>query len=296
MIVIVVALLLALGSSAAGADPLLCDACRRTIEGQYVVYEGRNLHDDCYLRYYARYCGICGGPISGQYLSNSWGDVICAVHVGEHPLCEFCGRLAAEPLTGRGVRYPDGRQICGVCYASAVAETGEARVLLDTVTTALRSHGIEVGQDFALNLVDKLEMAGMTPATGRESWGFTALRQRGGLFGLLESRTVRVYALTGMPRDVLAGVLAHELMHVWLFEHAPLEMDDVLIEGSCEYAAYLVLKERPGQLAHHCLALQSENESLLYGGGFRSVSAYVRQAGVAGWLDYLRANEEPPWD
>ena len=62
----------------AWADPLLCSYCRRPITGSYMVYDGRNLHESCYLSHYAQYCGLCKAEITGQYLFNSWGDTVCA--------------------------------------------------------------------------------------------------------------------------------------------------------------------------------------------------------------------------
>jgi hypothetical protein len=292
--IVVVALLIPIAPEV-HAQPLRCDECRQPLVGPYTVYEHKNLHDSCFQRRYAKHCHLCGGMISGQYICNSWGDTVHAVHVGEYPICEFCGRLAAEKLTGKGVRYRDGREICGLCYASAVKDAEHAGAILDTVAAILSGYGIEIDLEFKLKLIDKLEMARITPAVGREAWGSTDLKQRRTLLGLVESRKIKVYALTGMPRVILMGVLAHELMHVWLFTHAPLEMDHVLVEGSCQYATLLVLRDNSDRLAQHYLDTQIGAEDLVYGGGLRSVSRYVQGVGIAAWLSYLRQHEEPPW-
>jgi hypothetical protein len=280
----------------ASAKPLFCDHCGREIVGQYTVYNNRNLHDSCYYRYYARFCTLCGGVISGQYIYNSWGDVVHAVHIGEYARCEYCGRLKAERLTGTGVRYGDGREICGICLKSAVTDVDQANLLLDTVRNVLYLHGIEIEDEFALHLVDKYEMVRINPDAGHEARGYTGLKQHRALFGLVKAQTIKVYVLTGMPRAVLMGVLAHELMHVWLFTNGPLDMDDALCEGSCEYASYLTLRGSPDKLAQYYLENQAANEDLVYGGGFRSVSGYVERVGVEAWLDYLRTHSQPPWD
>jgi len=241
------------------------------------------------------YCKICGQDIVGEYTFNVWGDTVHAVHVGEYPMCEFCDRLKAEKLTGRGVKYSDGREICGLCLAVAVSDRGDAEALSDTVRALLCGFGIDVRQEFELDLIDRLEMARLTPASGREAWGFSELKEESSYLGLVKSHEMKVYVLSGMPRDVLMRVLAHEMMHVWLFANGPLEMDHVLVEGSCEYAAYLALQNRPGLLARYYQETQRENEDLAYGGGFRAVSRFVDRVGVPGWLDYLRAHEQPPW-
>ena len=285
--------LLAICGTAAALD---CDHCRRALAGQYTVYEGKNLHDRCYYDHYAQYCGICGEAITGQYYHNSWGDVVHAFHIGEFPNCEYCSRLTAENLTGKGTTYPDGRRVCGICNATAVTDTKHATALMDTVVSMLRRHGIDVDHDLTLQLIDKLEMSSISPATGREAWGFTEFRECRSWFGLVRSRETAVYVLTGMPREFLMGVLAHELMHVWVFDHAPADTDVALDEGSCEYASYLALKDLRGPYARFYLESLMSNDDLLYGGGYRSVRRYVQQVGVDGWLTYLKTNPEPPWD
>jgi len=72
-------------------------------------------------------------------------------------------------------------------------------------------------------------------------------------------------------------------------------MDHMLVEGSCEYAAYLTLSEMNDPLARFDMEGQKENKDLAYGAGFRSVSGYVSEVGIGGWLDFLREHEQPPW-
>jgi len=99
-----------------------------------------------------------------------------------------------------------------------------------------------------------------------------------------------------MPRAHFVTTLAHELMHVWLFRNAPIEMDDLLCEGSCNYASYLVLKQwQQDDVAYELHTLQDDPDEV-YGEGYRRVAEYVSRQGVAQWLEYLRENEQGPWD
>lgn len=272
-----------------------CGQCGAAIEGRYIELDGRHLHPECYQKYYAQYCGVCGGALNGQFLRNAWGDVYCARHADEYKTCEFCGRLICERLTGGGVRYPDGRHACKRCQASAVNAVGDGRLLIDTVKAVLARHGINAGLDFNFHLIDKSEMARLTSSSDRDSWGYTELKRRPGMFGWFLSDRIDMYLLDGMPRVIFMRVLAHELMHVWLFEHAPLDMNHMLVEGSCEYAAYLALAELDDPLARYDLSTQRDNRDLAYGAGFRSVSTYVGEVGVDRWLTYLKGHEDPPW-
>lgn len=272
-----------------------CSYCLRPITGSYLVFEGRNLHEVCYYTHFAKRCAICRGEISGQYLFNSWGDTVCAVHLGEYPTCEYCDRLVAHPLTGRGARYDDGRHVCGHCEEAAVSHTADVRLLLDSVRQMLATWGITVDREPELLPIDKHRMLDVNSELGREAWAYTDFKQTVSLFGLWKSERIRIYVLSRMPRVILRSVLAHELMHVWLFTNAPLDMDPSLCEGSCEYAARLVVSDLDDPYVDFLKESQDTSEDLVYGAGFRSVRDYVRRQGVPAWLAYLRTNSSPPW-
>jgi hypothetical protein len=291
----IILLLWLLPVAVSGADPLLCDYCRRMITGPYLVYDGRNLHEACYYQHYARHCGICSTVISGQYIFNSWGDTVCAVHLGEYPTCEYCDRLVAPQLSGPGAHYKDGRDVCGNCESWAVKDPAEVQALLDTVRQALVTNGILIDRELQLSCIDKRQMLDVNSALGKEAWAYTDFKQRASFFGLWKSESIRIYVLSRLPRVILQAVLAHELMHVWLFAHAPLDMDPTLCEGSCEYAAHLVLRGHRDAYADFLRESQETSDDLVYGVGFRSVRDYVKRVGVPAWLDYLRGHSTPPW-
>lgn len=279
----------------AWADPLLCNHCRREITGSYLVFEGRNLHESCYSRYYAKHCGICKAEINGQYLYNSWGDVVCSVHLGEFPSCEYCDRLVAPALTGPGKHYDDGRNVCGQCESRAVTELAGVQCLLDSTKQMLAAQGISIERELELVTIDKNEMLDVNSELGQEAWAYTDFRQNSSWFGLVKSERIKVYVLSRMPRVILRAVLAHELMHVWLFTHGPLDMDPGLCEGSCEYAGRLVVSGLKDPYVDFLNESQETSKDLVYGVGFRSVRDYVQRHGIPTWLDYLQHNSSPPW-
>jgi hypothetical protein len=273
-----------------------CARCGGVITGHYAVFEGQNIHESCYNSYYRSSCSICKGAIDGAYNYNSWGDTLHTGHATQYPSCDYCGRLKAEQLSGRGVRYPDGRELCDACYGSAVSNMSAAEAVMDTVRNTLRLHGIKIDHTFKLHLVDKTEMSQANAGDGLEALGYTGLEKRSAVFGLVNTSTIDVYVLSGMPRTFLAGVLAHEIMHVWMFTNAPLENDHVMNEGSCEYAAYLALRNRPGRMTQYYLDRQMNSDDRVYGEGYRKVSGYAANVGVKNWLSYLRLYKNPPWN
>jgi hypothetical protein len=83
-------------------------------------------------------------------------------------------------------------------------------------------------------------------------------------------------------------------MHVWLCQNCPEDQEELLREGSCEYASYLILlddKSDAGQLRLGRLLAKSDP---VYGEGLRRIIEMVGQYGVDGWLDYLKDNSELP--
>lgn len=275
---------------------LYCDLCAREISGSYSVFEGKNLHESCYEKRYALRCTLCRQSISGPYSYNSWGDTLHSRHNNEYPKCEYCNRLIFESMTGIGVRLPDGREVCGKCNALAIQDIKEARAVMEQVLTTLSVRGIDVGHNFDLHLVDRSGMSEMSNELGHEAWGVTEFELKHSFFGLIEERYTGVTVLEGLPQVTLMGVLAHELMHVWLFANASPKMEKILSEGSCEYASYLVLKDMTSARARQYLAHQMASEDLVYGTGFREMLKFVAREGLSGWLDYLRNNTAAPWN
>ena len=84
-------------------------------------------------------------------------------------------------------------------------------------------------------------------------------------------------------------------MHVWLYDNGVDDMDPALCEGSCNYAAYLVLQRYPGKESEYIQTAFRDEPDPIYGDGFRGVAEYVEKHGVAGWLGYLRSHRNPPW-
>lgn len=275
---------------------LFCDLCSREISGAYSVFEGKNLHESCYEKEFSLRCTLCGNSINGHYTYNAWGDTLHSRHQDEYPHCEYCNRLIFENITGIGTRYPDGREVCGNCNELAIHDLKKATAVMEQVLNTLSVRGIDVGHSFNLQLVDRPGMSNISNELGHEAWGVTEFELRHTFFGLIEERSTRVTVLSGLPQVTLMGVLAHELMHVWLFANASPKMEKILSEGSCEYASYLVLKNMTGARAAQYLAHQMASEDLVYGTGFRKTLEYVEREDLPAWLNYLRNNTEPPWN
>ncbi len=65
-------------------------------------------------------CAACGQPLEGWYTRDMWGNATCSRHEAEFPRCSACTRLICPRLTGGGVTYADGRQVCMLCRRTAI--------------------------------------------------------------------------------------------------------------------------------------------------------------------------------
>jgi hypothetical protein len=274
-----------------------CAVCGHLLEGGFLVHEGKNYHEKCYRERVAQRCSLCGAVIEGSYLKDFWGNAYHASHQDAAPRCDYCGRFISEKLTGGGVRYGDGRRVCGVCREGAVADEASARALMLDVAGRLAALGLEVdAAPVRLHLVARDEMALRSGDPSPRRTGYTNYRwlEIQDEDGRRQERAAHVYVLAGMPRLETIATLAHELTHVWRLERTREPIDEPLDEGACNYAAYLVLKERPGPAADFILHSMQENPDPAYGAGFRRALRYAEEKGAAALWTLLRTARRFP--
>lgn len=261
---------------------------------EWVSVGGKEYHDACFTEHVAERCALCGKPILGNYLYDSHGGKIHADHKGAFLQCDYCSRFITGESDG-GEQYPDGRVVCGICMKSVVKTQDEADSLLQVARDLLLAEGIVLGpRRFDLELSSRAEMGQVSGGSGRNKAGFTHVEQSSYLGGLITDNEVQIYILTGMPRIHVLATAAHELMHVWFGLHDRFHTEDILAEGSCNYAAYLILKRYPDE-GEHLIKRMLEDKDPIYGEGFRRVKAYVDSVGLYGWLQYLKEYDFPPW-
>nr|WP_281389034.1 protein DA1 [Spirochaeta isovalerica] len=97
-----------------------------------------------------------------------------------------------------------------------------------------------------------------------------------------------IYILKGMPESSFISACAHELMHIWFYSRGLTGLSPRLEEGSCNYAAYLILKTLNSPEAAYRIHELMEDRSPVYGKGFQKVLKMVEGHGVPYWLEYLQ--------
>lgn len=266
------------------SDHFVCDACSKRISGSYVPLNGRYYHAACYQERFVVTCSVCNKVILEDYRKDFWGNATHTSHAADTPSCDFCERYVVGVFAAGGVALPDGRRLCGLCAATSVTTTAKARELMAGAAAALRAHGIRVATDgIPLLLLNRDRMQVVAPSEEHRVFGFTDYTRVSDDL----AASFNIDLLYGMPEIEMTSTLSHELMHVWLIRNGVDVDDRELVEGSCQFASYLVMSGVPTQLGAFVIyQIQTEANSV-YGGGFRRVKGYVDANGVDAWLNAL---------
>ena len=317
---IALAVLICFWSAVAGKEPV-CHGCgRQIVQREYISVDGLNFHAacfrcaqcrqpitgevrkqdtlyydrECYQKHLSLWCAICGGEIIGEYVRDYWGNAYHIEHVDQSPRCDYCGRFITDKTSQGGYRYDDGRMICGICQKSAIVDGATAQRLMKDVANRLAAFDVDVdAADISLALVGKKALNERAESISNDLSGLT-VRNVQTLGDSVVTDECTVYALTGMPRQCFVKVMAHELMHVWLGSHADADADAIITEGSCNYAAYLVLSRDDDPMVRYQLDQMVADSDAVYGSGFRAVKTFVDEHGVPYWLNYLKTNTSLP--
>ncbi|MBB6479238.1 protein DA1 [Spirochaeta isovalerica] len=231
-------------------------------------------------------CGYCKRPVTDQYFRDYWGNMYCAVHLNREPQCDYCGRLISRELTKGGMTYSDGRRICGLCKATSVDKEDKGLRLLQLVHDVLAFQGIEISPfkpEFYLIDRSRLKKLG----SKSETRGFARYTKET-VNGKVTDFRLMIYILKGMPESSFISACAHELMHIWFYSRGLTGLSPRLEEGSCNYAAYLILKTLNSPEAAYRIHELMEDRSPVYGKGFQKVLKMVEGHGVPYWLEYLQ--------
>ncbi len=272
-----------------------CDFCGQPILDESINFETNIYHASCYNNSVGRRCVVCGEVPDDQFFVDNRGNAVCQNHKDAALRCNACQKFLSPVSDGSWERLTDGRYICTLCAATAVYRISEADELIKKVKDELKAAGINIDKKYKLSFVSLQELNSRIDDHQIDHLGVTLYEKSEALGGLFSSKKYEIKVLYGLPRSLLRSVLAHELMHVWLFAHGPQSQNQQMCEGSCQYAAYLVLQNDLTEDGRYFLDYLMRQEDEIYGEGFKKVLDYVNSVGLNPWLDYLREYQEAPW-
>lgn len=255
-------------------------------------------------------CAVCGKLLfGGRFAIDAWDNIFCADHRQEYSPCSTCSRLICPRLTGGGVTYADGRQVCNQCRRTAIDTKEQAKPYVEHIAAWLYKIGLRFkGLILKIDLKDAREIAqaqvpllGMgdrSSPTGMGKGHILGYISRGKQIynlGLKERRLVKgVTILSGLPRELFEGVVAHELGHAWLFLGKVDNLPPWQEEGFCNLLSYILHREHPTPEANFCLRVLEEDPNPVYGDGFRRVRAIFKKHGFGESLSYTYEHRRFP--
>jgi hypothetical protein len=271
---------------------LKCKICSKPIEGEYTHDSEGNYHPECYKDNKALKCSICSEMIEGQYIYDSWGNKTHTEHDKVKPsFCGCCYRVISEKTSKGSQKYQDGRVICGICQETEIIEHHQIIPCKMKVITQLNKAGfnyipsmIKVTLDNKIN-INKMLGASITSNTH----GYTKTTTKS-LGGQAVSKEHAIWMLYGLPKLLFEGVLAHELLHVWVSENN-IALDHEEEEGFCNLGAALIYKNENNDFSKVLLKSLDEDEDKVYGDGYRTMKKILEEKGWKELLEFVKNNK-----
>lgn len=263
-----------------------CAICLKPIQGKYTSDDAGEYHIDCFKKHKLPICDICSKPLDTKFILDPWGNRSHVKHGRKNTAtCDSCQRIISAKTSLGGYQYNDGRFICGICKETAIEHQVAVSVLIPDITGKLSAVGIHVSPDIPVYLVDKKALrkkSGKKHAANTRGFTQCSIKY---VNGKKEALKQTVYVLTGLPRLEFEGVLAHELLHVWLNEHS-IKLDDSRMEGFCNLGAMLIYQGDGTTLAQLLLQNMENDLDPAYGRGYREMK---RQLEKMGWSGLIKA-------
>jgi len=263
-----------------------CDYCKKLIHDAFNILDNKKYHPDCYTDHIVPRCEICESPLLGRYISDYWGNAYHQSHNSELPECQSCGRLICKNLTNGGFKLSDGRHVCSICNETAVVGDFLLESSMDYVKRLLTSNGIDdLPNDIPISLVDSQTLKRLSKTYSDAMHGFTdqSMQTRN---GQVISKESHIYILSHLPLIMFRAVLAHELLHVYLFEK-DLDLKSEIREGFCNLGSEMVYKNSSSEFAKFRQRNMLDNQDPDYGYGYRKMSKQLDQKGWRYLLETL---------
>jgi hypothetical protein len=289
-------------------DCFQCKHCHQRVQGEYVVRQGFVYHPACAPGLLKKieplpvspptqvtkplFCTVCQGQLTGKYLYNHWGETAHPQHQGKTThQCSTCHRFLSA-TTQQGIQYGDGRIVCGLCQMTAVTAPDAVEPSRRRVLQMLNTVGFSYIPDYlSIILSDQRRLnQSLKKRAHANSHGLTKTVEKS-VNGVVQYREHSIFILYGLPRIVFEGVLAHELLHVWLNEQPNTrERTPQEIEGFCNLGTACMYQQEDTPLSHYLLERMHKDTDAVYGEGYRMQHQRLTQIG---W-DKLREQMQRP--
>ena len=219
-------------------------------------------------------CSICNSNINDEYLVDSWGNPFHAKHSVEAKYCDTCSRVISKRITNGGFKFNDGRYMCTLCEKNIVKNSTQISTAIDNVLNYYSDLGIHLDKkDFSVDLIslDKLILLN-NYHDNQKIKGCTIF-----LHDLLKDK-IEIKILYGLNITEFEGVLAHEIIHAWIYKN-DLKLADSIMEGLCNLGSALIYRQDGSYLSGLLLSSIEDNDDPIYGNGYNKMKKELSELG-----------------
>ena len=267
---------------------LRCDHCNDPIEGTYNIEKNKNYHKSCFTNNILDRCDACGEPINSDYIVDYYGNKYHQYHTKRFSTCESCSRLICKRITNGGISISGNRKICNMCRKDVVTD----KINLNEISEKVRRRLIKLGmnnipRNIPIILVDdRITLNKLSDMRhGENINGYTRYEYEK-LGSRIISKKYQIYVLSSLHKIIFEAVLAHELMHVYLFQNN-LFPDSDIREGFCNLGPKIIYENYDNEIAQSKLHAMFNDDDPDYGLGFQKMNIRLQREGWSNLLQYV---------
>ncbi|MBC8311718.1 MAG: hypothetical protein H8E72_05390 [Candidatus Marinimicrobia bacterium] len=270
------------------AEQNFCNHCKQLITTQWIVFEESEYHSNCYESHIAPKCSLCLEILTGKYLVDAWGNPFHTSHEAEGIYCSSCSRIISEGVTQGGYKLDDGRFLCSLCQSNIVLSKSQIDISKLKVLSLLQKIGIDgIEKDIPIYLANRFTLQKLADEiVSTHLKGFTKFSYIKSPFGNFASE-YKIYILDRLPTIEFEAVLAHEYLHVWLYENN-IDLAPAQREGFCNLASAYIYEENGSEFSHIHLNSMDADADPNYGDGYRKMKLKLEKNGWKSLLQTVR--------
>ena len=203
-------------------------------------------------------CSICEKQIKDkQYYVDIWDNPFHIYHKKVGTFCECCSRIISQKITNGGYILNDGRHICSLCDVSIIRTSEEVTNSFKYVNSILKKNGIDNIDinEIKIALIDKIQM--------KEYYGPYKVDHLHGMTKIepINKEPFKIYILNNLPKTQFEAILAHELLHIWLYKKN-IFLDNLTMEGFCNLGSYIIYSLDDTRFSKiHLMSLENEDKN-----------------------------------
>lgn len=207
-------------------------------------------------------CIICHKGVNGEYFVDWAGNKACVTHKNELVQCASCFQYCTSSAIDIGA----GQKLCSRCQKNRV-KSEDTKKISDFINSFYENWGLSIVSNWTLKMISAEEMLQKTGNTNTR--------------GLAESfdNNYTIYIYRELSRVQFAKTLAHEMLHIYQYQHNIESSDKAKYEGFCNLGSYQILKQINNVEARAAIKNLKESDDPIYGDGFRTMLGFFENGG-----------------